>query len=197
MDASKLKPVLSVSTTRKLRGYQLGAGNCACSGSDQPMVIGNSQDSNLHTSGLLCITALSRSRMPWAWITAISPAAHSKKVSNGRPLTPVGRWRPLVAFSPCRGGERTAWEIGGKKQRKGSLTKVQRGRPIFRLTHYRPPSCPRACSPLPSPSNAPVSLCDRNKPSKPPAVSSRRPGDQSKPDPILRSSSGLSAWNQE
>lgn len=143
---------------------------------------------------LMCISALSRRKEPWNCGVPCSPS--QVKMSNGRPLTPSGRWKPLVAFSPCAGGERTREWLQVRKPR---TSKDKALRPCFKLTSFRLPSPPRDSSPLrylQVTRFQPNSLHRRKADSK---SSGRRTGEDWKPRPekILRSSSGISGWNFE
>lgn len=144
----------------------------------------------------LRISALRKYKEPWNRGAPCSPS--QVKMSNGRPLTPSGRWKPLVAFPACEGGNRD-W-LQGKKPRSEHDKAL---RPRFKLTFSRLPSPPRPNSPLrylqitrfhPNPA-----LHSVKAGSKPQSSCSRRTGEDWKPRPetILRSSSGISGWNNE
>lgn len=203
MDVFRLRPVLTTSLTPRRRpSHPVSTHSPNLSPDTDQQGRGSiSPGRSGHPCGLICITTLSKPKDPWNAITPWSPS--QVKMSNGRPLTPGGRWKPLVAFSPCEGGERAREWLQGRKQRARSIAKDKSTRPLFKLTLSRLPSRPCENSPIRYVQIArcqPNSALERTKVcSKPQSRLGRRTGEDWKPRPekILRSSSGISGWNQD
>lgn len=191
MESLRLRRVLTTSVTPRRRPSHPASSPSPVSDLSDPSHASPDQP-------LMCISALRKHKEPWKRGSPWSPS--QVKMSNGRPLTPSGRWKPLVAFPSSGDGSRARDWLQGRKPRTRQDKAL---RPRFKLTFSRLPSPPRANSPLrylQITRFRPDSALHRAKAgSKPQSSCGRRTGEDWKPRPetILRSSSGIAGWNNE